>query len=220
MRCATTFRWWPRAPPRERGRNGRRANQRPPMPPPPQAPARAPVPVRRGPRTPGQTGPPPLLPPLYPPAPACTHHGRQPMGDRLPRGTGRYDFVSPRAAGLVRACLRGPRRAGRIPLPAPAPGRQAVAGSAAHPWAVGASTARSRYSRDHERKGQPRPATATASPAHAQHSTAHRQDDRAVRAHRRTGRRKIHPPLLPCRLRPLGFLRSWPSCFKNFGSKS
>lgn len=187
MRCATTFRWWPRAPPRERGRNGRRANQRPPMPPPPQAPARAPVPVRRGPRTPGQTGPPPLLPPLYPPAPACTH---------LPRGTGRYDFVSPRAAGLVRACLRGPRRAGRIPLPAPAPGRQAVAGSAAHPWAVGASTARSRYSRDHERKGQPRPATATASPAHAQHSTAqHTGRTIAPYAHTdgRGGERSIRP---------------------------
>jgi len=119
-------------------------------------------------------------------APRC--RGRPPRVSGPPprlsaRGPRTTDARQWAAGRLVRISLvRGQGRAARILLLAGRRPREWPAAPRTRgPWGASSPT-RSRYSRDHERKGQPRPA----SPAHAQHSTGKPgQDDRAVRAHRR-----------------------------------
>jgi hypothetical protein len=169
--CATqaaTSRWLPgpaaaRGPrPGERGRNGRRANHRGPVPSPttPRV-AGGPhtrAPVRRGPRT--RQVPVALSSLRARHRPRTTGAGQWAAASGLPRWRGR-------SAGAPRGwCVVRTRADPRGRQAAAGRGRGAsagVAGSAAHTWPWGPSPTRSRYSRDHERKGQ------TASPAaHAQ----------------------------------------------------
>ena len=143
-----------------------------------------------------------------PRAAAITHHGRQPMGGRLPRDpTGRPPHRRWRAA-------RGAEQ--RILPPGPAGGRakggEAGTGSewpaaprTRGPW--GRSPTRSRYSRDHERKGGARGAARPpASPAHVRTGRRDRtippyaHTDGAERSTRPTGATATHaaaavPPL-------------------------
>jgi len=148
--CATTFRWWARAPPpRARAkRPPRESAARPDA-------ARSPA-CRARPRLSAADHAHARSSHRYP----RVHHGRQPMGGRFQR--------APTRGGRSAVLVRGPGRAGRIPpLAGRRPRQWPAAPRTRGPWGASSPT-RSRYSRDHERKGQPRPA----SPAHAQQAQA------------------------------------------------